>query len=164
MNVSFISAFIAFFFFSYGKKIEKDVLENQIQYIVDDLQNNVDFIFPSEESKKSFGLQLNAALKTPGNEGPTQEDKDAEESNMKLIKKSVLVMGTILIIGLNTCWFMSKRYDFDFWDMLKHNLIILVAAGATEFCFLTYFAQHWRIADRNKVKYQILDSVKDALR
>lgn len=162
MNVSFISIFIATFFFTYGKTVEKQIVENQVQYIVDDFSQDIDLFFVDEESKKQFGVELkrfigdNPVEKTP-------EDIAAEKNNSDLIKKSVLVLGIILVIGLNTAYYMSKKYDFNFWDMFKHNLIILAAAGLTEFVFLTYFAQNYRIADRNKVKYDILESIKNNL-
>lgn len=162
MNVSLISIFIAVFFFSYGSYISKQIIESQVKYLVDDIAGDTDLFFTNEISKKKFGNELKKFIKKK-TEGKSDADLAAEKNNSALLKKSAIVLGSILLFGINTVWFMSKKYGFDFWNLLKYNLIILAAAGSTEFVFLTCFAKNYRIADRNKVKFDILESIKNNL-
>lgn len=162
MNVSLISIFIAVFFFTYGAKISKEIIEDQVKYLVGDFAGDINAFFTSDSSKKQFGMHLKKYIGEKTN-GKSDADLAAEKSNRALLKKAAMILGLILIVGINTVWFMSKKYGFDFWVLLKYNLIILAAAGFTEFVFLTFFARYYRIADRNKVKYDILESIKNNL-
>lgn len=155
LNVTFIAAFIAVFFFTYGKIIEENVVKKQSIFIADNLAKDL-----STFIDKQTASDIISKLSIPNMEAA---DKKAKEINENLQKDAtkIVIWGTI--IGLVIAFLVSNYYNLEFFKLLKNNLIILFFVGITYYLFLTYFGQNFISADPNFVRVKILNIIKTKL-
>jgi len=151
LHVGFISALIGTFFFTYGAYIEQKVVKRQIADIVTNFTSEIQLIEPN--ILKQLAPLINN-LKVPDS---SVQDAQIDASNLFLIKEAAMVLGILLIICLVSAYFISKKYNFEFMDLIKENLIIVFFVFLTEFSFLTFIGQYYRSADPNFVKLQIVN-------
>ena len=148
--VIFIATFLSVFFFTYASNIEKQIVENQVDYILNDFLSPVSLLSPQIKT------QIGASISTITPPNMTQEDNLVAQHNSAIEKKVFITIGIILVVGLIIIFIMSKKCGFSFKKLLINNLIILTFIGLTEFCFLTFLAQYFKSGDPNHVKATIL--------
>ena len=153
MSILFISAFICIFYFTYALRVEHEILDSQIDYIVKDALDNLSLL-PKEYTEK---LKMKVRTITPPNMDAA--DNAVKEHNSKILKQVIVIILTGLIIGFLIIYFLAKKYKFGLYDMAKKNLVILVFIGLTEFAFLEIFARKYKSADPNFVKYTVIDKL-----
>lgn len=155
LNVTFISAFIAVFFFTYGKIIEENVVKNQSKFIADTFAKDLSVFVD-----KPTALLITSQLSSPDMD---DADKKAKAFNNQLQSKATYVVLVAFIIGLTIAIAISSHYELDFFKILKSNIVILIFVGITYYLFLTYFGQNFISADPNFVRLHILDIAKSKL-
>ena len=154
LSVVLISSFIIIFFFTYASFVEKNIVKNRCKTIVEDLTGTVKHIIPPEYLKY---IQDNISnIKPPD---LIEEDKDVNENNNLLMKKSIKILLVILCIGFSTVFILHRIYKFPLKQLLITNLITLLFVALTEFSFLTFFAQNYITIDSNFIKYKIIDVI-----
>ena len=155
LHVILIATLITIFFFTYATTVEEEIVKDQVDFIIEDLT----------EGTKLFPAEMTGLLKASvdGIELPDMKsvDEEVEKKNKKLMNHVLILVGAILISGLSLVYFMSQKYDFSFLDLLKHNAIVLLFVGLTEFCFLRYLAKNFRSGDPNHVKKTVLVTLKN---
>lgn len=153
---SFATSFIAFFFFTYAKNVERQIVVNNVNYLIDDLTSNV-ISFTNDETKELIISQLDKV-----NLGDmSEEDKKVEESNNNLLSQSLKLFGTLLIINLTLAFIIARVYEINFEEILISNIMLLFAIALTEYFFLDYVIIHYISVDPNKIKGAIFDSIFD---
>lgn len=152
LGLILISSFVVIFFFTYGSKVEGEIVKKQSINIVNDLMSTPDRVFPSEIKK-----ELAKSLSAPD---MTSEDDIVKKSNDILMRKAFSMIGVSFVIGLVLVTIMSFVYKFSLKDLIMHNLIILIFIGLTEFVFLTFFAQNYITIDSSYIKLRTLQSIK----
>jgi len=154
LHIIIIATFIIIFFFTYGSKLEGQVVKQQMEYIVDDLVGDIKVVSP--EAAETLRKSLEQIPK------PDLEEADrlAEENNSKLRKKAFIFIGIALVVGCGIVYGMSKYFDFALKDIIIANVISLIAVGLTYFLFSTFFIASYRSADPNFVKKSILKSLQ----
>lgn len=151
---SFATSFIAFFFFTYAKNVERQIVVNNVNYLIDDLTSNV-ISFVDNDTKELLVSQINNV-----NLGDmSEEDKKVEDSNNKLLTQSFKLFGTLLIINLTLAFIIAGIYEINFEEVLVSNVMLLCAIALTEFFFLRYVIIHYISVDPNKIKGAIFDSI-----
>lgn len=148
LNVTFIGAFIAIFFFTYGKTIEENVVKKQSVFIATHLANDIKTFI-----NKDTADNISSKLIPPNMD---EADKKAKEINHTLLQQSIRIVLFSVIIGLSISYLISQKYNLNFIDLIKPNLIILLFVGTTYFLFLTFFGQNFISADPNFVRLHIL--------
>ena len=130
------------------------LIKEQIDYIVEDL---VDFT-------KILPREINTTVKNTVSmiqfPDMREYDEKVEMKNKELVKSTSALVGSVTIMGFSLVYAMSKKYDFDFMDMMKKNLIVLFFVGITGFMFVRFIAKNFRSGDPNHVKKYILTVFK----
>lgn len=151
LNVAFAACFIGFFFFTYAKEVEKQIVINNVEYTVSDLFGNAVELLP-DTVRGIAGAKLKST-KLPNME---QADKKVEAANNELLKLSAMVLGGLLFIVLIATKYISDANNINYEDAIYHNLILLVCIGITEFIFLKGIAENYISANPNIVMYNIV--------
>jgi len=155
LHVILIATLITVFFFTYATNVEEQIVKNWVDYIVEDLVNDRKILPNDAINALKLGVD---SIELPD---MASVDSEVTEKNKKLLDKVTILIVSVLIAGLSFVYFMSKKYNFDFVSLLKHNAIVLVFVGLTEFCFLTYLAKNFRSGDPNHVKKTLLVALKN---
>jgi hypothetical protein len=156
--VVLISVFVSVFFFTYAYKVEGDIEQEQINYIISDLTNDIKSLFPSEIVKE-IKLQM-SKVTLPD---MTEEDHKTDTNNKSLYIKSIIIFSIILIIGIGIFYYYSKVNDIDMYQIIKKNLIILLFVALTEFIFLLTIPKNYKVVDPNFVKKIFIESLESFL-
>jgi hypothetical protein len=158
LHVILISALISIFFFTYAAKVEEQIVKDQVEHIIIDLVDPVNMLAPEYQLGAKMAVQ---ALVAPNMD---ELDKKVAENNKKLLKKVVMLISVVVAVGVFIVYTMSKKYNFDFKELMKHNAIILVFVLITEVAFITFIAKNHRIGDPNFVKKTVLVELKKHLK
>ena len=152
LNITIISKFIGFLFFTYGKRVEKQIVQDQSEYIAKTIANDIKIFIPNE-----LKIKLKEQLKVPD---MSKEDAAVEKSNSELQKKAMIVLGVLFLIGIFTTIVICIIGDLNFRVLLE-SIVILFFVALTEILFLNLVARNYKIADPNFVKRQLLESIKE---
>lgn len=157
LQVVVIFCFIGIFFFTYASHIEKNIVINQTNDIVDDLSGNLKKVLP-DDVLDVLRIKFNQ-LSRPD---LSSQDNDIQQSNNVILKKAIQSIITITISLLLVALLIIIVFKIDIpsiVDMGKETIIILIFVGFVEFSFLTFFAQYYRTIDSNFVKSKIIGSL-----
>lgn len=157
LHVTLISVFIGFFFFTYASRIEKNVVEVRTKSIIKDLMKDVRAFTP-ENLWKGLSPVINAKLQAPD---MSAEDDEVETNNKVLLRKAVMTLTALFVIGMALTLLLSRYFDIPLKHLFITNLISLLFVAITEFSFLTFFAQHYITVDANYVKKTAIQAVID---
>jgi hypothetical protein len=143
MLVAFAVCFIGIFFFTYAKDIEKDIVVNNVRYLIDTLTPNLKLLpQPVYNILKNNVNNIKLA-------NMDKEDAEVTNANNELLKKSAKVLGIVLVLSLAFSYYMCNKYNLDFNDLLYHNLILVGCVALVEFMFLNLIAKNYISADPN---------------
>lgn len=157
MSVMFVSTFICVFYFTYAVHIERNVIKNQVESVVDDFVEDLAFL-PQDMLDKM--KQYTKSLKISGT-GAEEADAKVEKANKEIFYNAIKIISISLVIGLLGITAASYYFKFSMIELLKKNSIILVLIALTEFIFLTFFGQNYMSADSNYVKYELINSIQN---
>lgn len=153
LSVVFISCFICIFFFTYATTVERNIVVNQTQNLVDSFTGNISVLFSDNESVKNFVQNMST-------ETVNQDDERIKEKNQKILKEAALVVGisaTCLILLIIILIYLFK---LNYKKLIITNLIVLLCIGVVEFSFLTFIAQNYISFDPNYVKYLLVENLE----
>jgi len=161
INVTLMGVFLTVFFFTYVKNVEKQLVENQIKYLINDLFNDLKIALPPG-SNYMQNISKNAPTMTSSKKTP--EDIAVDNSNKKIFESTIsllvkiVALVTIAIVGL-FWWKSGTSESFNPLCLLLKGLVILCFIAVTEFVFLNLVAKNYKSLDPNYVKYMILDEL-----
>ena len=152
LHITLIVTFISIFFFTYGAYIEKKVVDNQMNLLVQNFTKDMS-VLPSN---------VNDAMRTSiSNINLTDMSKiDArvKKSNEELKKKAFMFIGILFAIGMSIVVGISlaagRKYSLV--ALIAENIGLLIIVALTEFLFATLVLKNYRSADLNIVKKQIV--------
>lgn len=152
LHVGFMAALIGVFFFTYGSYIEKTVTVNQIEGVVDGYFTSFNLVASPDQKATAAAM---AAQLTP----PDSSDADAEvaASNQSLLTKAAIVLSSLLIGSLILAFIVSRK---TFFELVKENILIVIAVACTEFCFSTFIIAKYKAIDPNYVKLQVVQALQ----
>lgn len=159
IQVTFIATFIGIFFFTYASKVEQEVVQNQMDFIVQDFTSDIVALTPPADLK-TLQPALNA-LQPPD---LSAQDQDIANSNSALLKKAIMILGIVLLVGTFTVYKISENYNLNFKEIVKTGLIVVAFVALTEFSFLTFVAKNYRSADPNVVKLALINSLQQYIK
>lgn len=160
MQIMIISVFIGIFFFTYGAYLEKKILQNQLDFLVDD----------SLDSLKIFMPEISDSLKKPLREYQIKlnpnADKQVDNANKQTMKKAMYAILVGFVIGIIIIYVLYKKLDMEgnttkqfVMKLVKYNLMSLIVVGLTEFSFATGFAKNFMSLDLNRIKKEIVNNL-----
>ena len=105
LHIMIISVFIGVFFFTYGAYLEKRILQNQLDFLVDDTIGSFKIFIP----------ELSESIKKPLKEYQIKLDPSADievsKSNKQIMKKAMYAILVGFIIGIIIIFVLSKKLD-----------------------------------------------------
>jgi hypothetical protein len=160
LSVIFAASFICIFFFTYAKNVEKQIVLDNLKYIVTTLLGTPISLLKSEGL---YDTNILSQLK-PGKDD-YEADKTVIDNNNKLMKKSFLYIGILLVVGLSIVFGLSMYENRDknegvglmyFRTLILKNLFMVSGIALVEFIFLTLIAAKFKAADDNAIIKEIL--------
>jgi hypothetical protein len=155
LATSFASSFIAFFFFTYAKNVERSIVVNNVNYVINDLMATILHVMPPP-----LKFYLSKQIDTVNFDNMKKDDENVTKANNELLKKSMKLFGTVLVLFFISAFLIAKFNNINFQDILLSNLILLLAIAGTEYFFLTYVIAKFISADPNKVKSEIIHNLQ----
>ena len=152
LNITLVSTIIGVLFFTYGKTIEKKIVEEQSAYIAKTIATDIKIFLPLE-LRQNIAAQLQV---------PDMREADArvEVANAALQDQAVVVLGILFIVGIIVTLIICKIGNVNKTHVAIEAAVILVFVVATEVLFLNIIARNYKSADPNFVKCELLRSVK----
>lgn len=147
---SLIITFITFFFFTYVKKTEEDIVNQQVDTIMAEFGNELRAVSPT--LLQSIKENINKQLDVP--------DQSIIDNNNRLFKSTL----NFLIPVVGVCIFVSLTLIYTFGLSLKITLINafsgLAVVALIEFIFITVFAKNFRTVDSNAIKKSVVEQLQ----
>ena len=160
LSVIFAASFICVFFFTYAKDVEKQIVLDNLKYIVTTLLGTPIALLKSE------GLyDTNMLSQLKPNDNDYKADKIVVDINNKLLKKSYIYIGILLIVGLSIVFGLSMYKNRNksrevglmyFLILILKNLFMVSGIGLTELIFLLSIGANFKAADDNVIIKEIL--------
>ena len=160
IHVAVMSLFLTIFFFTIAANQEKNIVEKQINFIVDEFIGNI--LFPLDNSLKEYiKRKINSKLEDAKNDLKDQ-DKKVNVQNNKIIKKAftfalIFLIIVIFIVGITSFYY--KWPSHYIYYLIYSNIITLIFVAITETAFLFLIAKEYYSVDPNKIKLKILDKL-----
>jgi hypothetical protein len=155
LNVTLIATFIGIFFFTYGKKVEENIVKAQSEVVASHLAKDLKTFIDEETSRKIASSLVIPDMKAA--------DEQVEKQNRQLQADAYKILSIIFVGGLLLSLIIAKRYKLNITSLLKTNMIILFFVAITEYIFLTYVGQNFISLDPNFVRRKILVSLKKSI-
>jgi len=156
--VAFASTFIALFFFTYAKNIERNIVIKNIQYLIDDINNNIVSLLP-DNIKQMLSKQMDN-IKIPD---MTMEDKNVSTNNFNLLINSFIILGSFFVLLISIAFFIAHNKHINFTEIIFENSLLLLGVGVVEYLFLNMVASNYVSIDTNIIKYNIIKTINDNL-
>lgn len=154
ISVTFISIFICIFFFTYATRVEKTIVINQTNDLVDELAGSM-LNYPTV--KKNLKPYIDDWVPPD----MSTDDEKVEQANKLIVNKAVYMIGFSATTMLVFLLLLAYIYNISFYSIIIPNLIILFLVAVTEFCFLTFIAANYISFDPNYIRYRILNVLKE---
>ncbi len=158
LHVGFMALFLTVFFFTFAQNVEKQIVEEQLNFVIKDfVGNSFKPLDPSivQDIKHKIDSVFN-------NLDFTKQDSDVKKSNKAVFDKAItfvsILFGTILLFAL----FMSY---FNNWDHHYIKYLItscfssLIFVAITETLFLLLIAKNYLSADPNQIKLKVVETL-----
>ena len=158
IHVGVMALFLTIFFFTIAQYFEKKIIEDQIDFVIDDFVGNSLKPVP-ETTKNEIKHEINSAF---DKQDLSKADESVIKENKKVSKKAWIFVGTllgiiliiVLIFGFKYRW---ERYYLKF--LFNSALISLIFVAITETIFMFLIARNYLSVDPNKIKMKIIDTI-----
>lgn len=158
IHVGVMALFLTIFFFTIAQYFEKKIIEDQIDFVIDDFVGST--LKPISKNKKNeIKTDINNAF---AKQDFSSADQTVIKENKKISNKAwifvSILFGTILIIALIFGFiFKWEKYYIKF--LFNSALISLIFVAITETLFMFLIAQNYLSADPNKIKLNIIKTL-----
>ena len=160
VHVSVMTIFLTIFFFTIASRQEKNITENQINFLLNDSIKDEVSALP-EDIKTVLKEKVDSSL-DKNNDSLAKQDQDVANNNQKLTDFMTNLLFMILVC---TAFFVFIAYYYFKWDISKLQYILisagitLVFVALTETVFLFLIPSNYLAIDPNKVKYKIINKI-----
>jgi hypothetical protein len=147
---SFVVSFLTIFFFTYGKKMEEQIVMQNIDYLIDEmLDGYVDAL--GDKQKKMIYDKINEMKM----KDMSKEDELVINNNKELYNKSIYILIGILVSSIFITSIISYVKNFKYLEIIMQNIVLLLFVGICEFMFLVFFGSKFISANVNFIKGKI---------
>lgn len=158
IHVGVMALFLTIFFFTVAQYFEKQIVEEQINFVIDDFIGS-SFKPVSKSVKDKIKEQINEAFSKVDF---TKQDNAVKEENSKVQKKAWKFVGILIaIISVIVILFgFLFKWDNYYLKFLFNSAIVsLIFVAITETLFMFLIAQNYLSADPNKIKLNIIETL-----
>ena len=158
IHVGIMALFLTIFFFTIAQYFEKKIIEDQIDFVIDDFVGNS--LKPVKETTKNeIKQKIDSAF---DKQDLSKADESIRKENKKISTKAWIFVGAllgiisviVLIFGYIYRW---DRYYLKF--LFNSALISLIFVAITETLFMFLIAQNYLSADPNQIKMKIVETL-----
>lgn len=156
LQVTLIIIFISIFFLSYTTVIEKDIVVEESDALVDEMFGDLKLVISPQYLEVIRGSMTD--LKPPD---MREADAITAANNKVLVNNTLLIMFIVGIFGFGITAFISLRYNVDMAELSKEAIFGLLAVCIVEYVFLTFLAKNYRSLDPNRIKLHIVEILQN---
>ena len=152
--VGIMSFVITTIFFTLGKFVEKQIVINNIDYLITDTMGS----FPSiikPELKQSIKDSINSSYQNI----KINTDDTISKMNSSLIKKAYIFSTMLLVICLLGSFSLSKMININFSMILLQSILLVVGVAIVEIVFMLAVSMNYIIADPNQPKKYLMNKL-----
>jgi len=154
-GVTGIAIIIPALFFTYIAKVEGQIVDRQMNNTVTSLFSDFELLLPQDKTLLKYGL---SQIELPD---LSAADKKVKVENDKLLKKSIIILSLILVLGaiiVGLLWYYSNpRFSLLKLSTVGAGLLIIVIL--VDVAFITLIAKQYDTLDPNFVKYTVIKSI-----
>ena len=153
----FAAIFIGVFFFTYGNTVERDVVMNNINYLINDMTREI-ILLPDNSIKIIKDKVNNITLPDM-----TIKDKQVSDSNDLLYNKVKSISIILLVCTIIIIYYVSSYYNLssdEIQELVIKSVLLLLCIGLVEFIFLNLIVKNYYSVDMNKIKRHIILKLK----
>ena len=162
LHMCFFSVFVCLFFFIGASRIEKSIVQTQIQNTVQELVQEIKNVLPPAE-RAALALQMQTLVPPD----MSSQDQSAAANNKQLIEQSCMVLIPVFVVGLvvviGAYYGYKKKFkeapQFSLKQMFAHNGIVLAFVFLTELTFMLGIAANYKSLDPQVVKRVVVNSM-----
>lgn len=163
LHVALIASLVVIFFFTYGSKVEREVVNRQTKFLVDNFTQGT--VLLPDDTRKALKESINN-MKVPNMK---KADEEAAANNKKLVNKVTMMIGSLLAIVsvvVGGLWWMSRgnasgfMKEFSLKRLAIDNLVLIASVGITEFIFTTFVIKNYLSADPNFVSKKMVETTQ----
>jgi len=158
LHVLLMSIFLTIFFFTIAKNVEKQIVEDQVKYIMDDLIGNT-FKGLDNNEKELIKKQVDEEFSS---DSLKNEDIKVIQQNKKVFDKSLIFLSILcsILIVIIVIMYIIYRFEFSYIKLLGISaLFSLIMVALTETSFLFLIAKNYLSADPNNIKLKIIEKL-----
>ena len=162
IHIAVMSSFLTIFFFTIAANQEKNILEEQINFILNSLVGNTLKPF-SDTQKDTIKNNLNDTM-NKARDNLKSADEKVKKQNNTIIKKAFKFLGILVGIIAVIIIFMGIyfKWNKDNWMFLLISATMgLFFVAAIETLFLFLIAKGYYSVDPRKIKKKIVDKFLD---
>ena len=160
IHVGLMALFLTIFFFTIATYFEKKIIEDQVDFVIDDF--GVNTLNPvSEDTKDKIKNKINNIF---SKEDFSKSDDSVKKQNNDISNKAWIFVG--ILVGVITLIILIfgfiQKWKYDYIKLLvvsSFSSIIFVAITETLFLFL--IAQNYLSADPNNIKLNIIETLSN---
>jgi len=155
ISITFAMSFIALFFFTYVTDIEREVVLNNVNYIINELGGSLPILLdglPQRDIIKSLDLVKLDDMK--------EADETVKKINDKIIHNSLVIFTSFFAVSLVICLSICIYFKLDIVEILSTNLLLLGGIALVEFVFVNFIIRNYISADINGIFKNILITIK----
>ena len=159
LHVGLMAVFLTIFFFTFAQNIEKQIVEEQINFVITDIVGNV-FQPLNKEQKKCIKCEINKEFKTLDF---NKEDSEVKKSNKQVFDKALIFVGILFVIVLIFVIIMGfvNKWDHHYIKyLITASVSSLIFVAITETLFLLLIAKNYLSADPNKIQLKIIKTLE----
>jgi len=158
IHIAVMSLFLTFFFFTIAQYFEKKIVENQIDFVIDDfVGNSLKPLKP--ENKQEIKHEINESFNSIDF---TKADDDVKRGNKKIQNKAwtfvgilvIIIMIIVIIVGFIYKW---EKYYIKF--LIVSAVLSLLFVFIAETLFLYLIGNNYLSADPNGIKMNIIKTL-----
>ena len=158
IHVGIMALFLTVFFFTIAQYFEKKIIEDQIDFVIDDFVGNS--LKPVKETtKKEIKREINNAF---AKQDFSKVDENIRKENKKISIKAWIFVGILLSIIFVIVVIFGFKYKWEIYYLkflFNSALISLIFVAITETLFMFLIAQNYLSADPNEIKLKIIETI-----
>ena len=168
IQVLCIFIFLSVFFFTYASNVEGKVVENQVNFLLDDIfginincmPDNIKAVIKN----KVNGIEINSPENISLNEKINKSNDEIKNKTKDIAIKASIVVGIIVIVS----FILSKNgpaffKNLDLVKITKETIVILIAVALTEFIFLVFLGSKYISISPHLLKGHFFENLKNSL-
>ena len=145
--------FLCIFFFTYGKRVEKQIFINNTTYLINELFDTILFVVPAP--LKDYIHNMVSTINID-NSLIAAIDNKIEDYNSTLKKKTIAIFTILFIVCMIILICIAIDFNLNIKLLLIENFIILCGIALIEYGFLTFYISKCIAADPNKIIYNVI--------